>query len=191
MLSTRQTTEGHFTPATLKPEGNLHTLFIEIRRCQIVQAKPMRSIKSGISAIFPLPLGVRRTVKSSTAVVVPMINQSGNIGSLKLHSEVLRRNLPELCQKRSNCWVSASSEKPLNMPLAIDFLMNSALPPVTVTQRPFNGFVSGHNQVREALSAKAKDQKRQLLVLVSMVEHIHYGLRRLHILEYATQLSCI
>ena len=142
-----------FRTSNLETRGNLHTLSSNYEDVRLFKAEPpMRSIRRRISAIFPLLLGVRKTVKSSTAVVVPMIDQSGHIGSLKLHSEVLRRNLPELCQKRS-------SEKPLNMPLAIDFLMNSALPPITVTQRPFNGFVSGTKPGARSLVSQGKGPK--------------------------------
>ena len=55
---------------------------------------------------------------------------------------VILRNIPPVFLASTSAWIVDASALP-NVPLSIDFSMNSASPPLTVTLRPFKWFVLG------------------------------------------------
>ena len=97
--------EGTFRPSNIQTRGNLHTFF-DLRRCQTVQAKhPMKSIKS------------RNFLDFSTPSACAGQSSHQLLSWWQLSTERTHRYPPTpqrstqtqpICQKRSNCWVSAT-----------------------------------------------------------------------------------
>ena len=72
------------------------------------------------------------------------------VATLHTMSALIKRGCTS-CNQSSWCQLP-------NVPLAIDCMINSASPPLSIIQQPCTGSCWEHNHAREGLWAKAKDQ---------------------------------